>query len=475
MSNLTARLRQMGREPEPNLVLPVGQGEELEVCQWLRILPGKRLVGRGVWQGQQVLAKLFVATGAERHWQRENVGIQALQRAGLATPALLASGELSGGGYYLLTEFLDGAQSLQQCWDERPEGADDAAMGIIREALASIAAMHKAGVFQADLHLGNFLRHRTQLYVIDGDAIDANGAGAPLPLAVAQKNLALFFAQFEPHWDARLDGLLDAYRTALADPALVPQPSSLRQQIREQRQQRLNNFLNKTLRDCSQFAVVRSSGRYCTVLRSEQQRLAALTADPDRFFAGQPLLKDGGSSTVTRALVGGREVVIKRYNIKGVGHWMKRFWRPSRAWHSWLAGWRLNFLGIATPQPLAMIERRMGPLRREAWLVTEYCPGRNLLEYFGEEGAEVPDKASADALLELFQQLATAQISHGDFKATNLLWHADKVTLIDLDAMQHHDSKASWHKGWLRDRARLLRNWPPGSPLAAWLDKHLPR
>src|SRR5690606_41807539 len=142
----------MGREPEANLVLPLGQGEELEVLQWLRILPGKRLVGQGVWQGQQVLAKLFVATGAERHWQRECVGIQALQRAGLATPALLARGELPGGGYYLLTEFLDGAQSLQQCWDELPEGADEhAAMGIIGEAVGSIAAMHNGGIFQADL------------------------------------------------------------------------------------------------------------------------------------------------------------------------------------------------------------------------------------------------------------------------------------------------------------------------------------
>src|SRR5690554_662566 len=110
----TARLREAGRNPPLPLELALAGGRPLEVQQWLRILPGKRLVGRGEWESQQVLAKLFIATGAERHWQRESVGIQALQRAGINTPDLLGSGELPGGGRYLLTEYLPGAQSLQQ-------------------------------------------------------------------------------------------------------------------------------------------------------------------------------------------------------------------------------------------------------------------------------------------------------------------------------------------------------------------------
>src|SRR5690606_1660332 len=61
MSSVTARLRSMGREPEANLVLPLGQGEELEVLQWLRILPGKRLVGQG--GGQGVSSRRRVAGG----------------------------------------------------------------------------------------------------------------------------------------------------------------------------------------------------------------------------------------------------------------------------------------------------------------------------------------------------------------------------------------------------------------------------
>lgn len=466
----TARLREAGRNPPLPLELALAGGRPLEVQQWLRILPGKRLVGRGEWESQQVLAKLFIATGAERHWQRESVGIQALQRAGINTPDLLGSGELPGGGRYLLTEYLADAQSLQQCWQalEDQSPASEAARRILQDALATIGAMHAKGLAQTDLHLGNFLQDgQGRLYVIDGDAIEAREPGRPLALSAAQANLALFFAQLSPEWDAHQSQLLDSYVQAFALPGL--NLKQLSADVRRQRKQRLDDFLGKALRDCSQFAVHRSFHQYAVVLRSEQQALAPLLADPDSVFSGQPLLKDGGGSTVTRVTVDGRELVVKRYNIKSTSHWLKRFWRPSRAWHSWLAGWRLMFLGIATPQPLAMIERRVGPLRREAWLVTEYCPGRNLLEHLGESGETPPDPQTTRALLKLFNQLADARITHGDFKATNLLWQDGKVWLIDLDAMQAHANEASWRKGWARDRARFVRNWAPGSRLGRWL------
>lgn len=476
MTSTTAMLRAAGREPPLPSQLMLTEGSALEVQQWLRILPGKRLVGQGEWRGQQVLVKLFIAPGAERHWQRESVGIQALQRAGITTPDLLDAGELPGGGRYLLTAFLSDACSLQQCWDELTDQSpnSEAATTILQSALTTIGSMHARGLAQTDLHLGNFLRDgQGLLYVIDGDAIEADKPGRPLAASIAQTNLALFFAQLTPDWDAHQTRLLKAYLQA-AESMPVDQQLLLAD-VQRQRKQRLDDFLRKTLRDCSQFAVHHSFDRLSVVLRSEQHWLAPLLADPNSVFTDQPLLKDGGSSTVTRATLDGREVVIKRYNIKGFGHWLKRFWRPSRAWHSWLAGWRLSFLGIATPQPLAMIEQRIGPWRRQAWLVTEYCPGQDLLQLLGEAGDRVPLGSEAKHLLQPFQQLTAMRISHGDCKATNLLWHEDAVVLIDLDALQAHSKQSKWRQAWQRDRARFIRNWPSGSALQGWLQDNLPK
>lgn len=473
MSSLTARLRAAGRTPSLDEAIALEPGL-LEIRQWLRILPGKRLVGRGEWQGRAVLAKLFIASGAERHWQREQQGIEALQQAGIATPALLASGELAGGGRYLLTEFVADSQTLEQQWEELGDASPHCpeAMAILQRALTAIAAMHARGLAQADLHLGNFLQDEAQLYVIDGDAIEVAAAGKGLDLSALLDNLGLFFAQLTPDWDLQLEPLLAYYLGS--NPVAGLELADLRASVTAQRQHRLDNFLGKTLRDCSQFAVNRRWDRFCAVLRVEQAALAPLLADPDREFGSQPLLKDGGSSTVTRTQLGALALVIKRYNIKSFGHWLGRFWRPSRAWHSWLAAWRLQFLGIATPQPLAVIERRLGPWRRQAWLITEFCPGPNLFSQLGESGEAIPDPQTAEALLHVFRQLVAARISHGDFKATNLLWQDGRVVLIDLDAMQAHTDEARWRKAWARDRARFIRNWPADSALARWLESAMP-
>lgn len=475
MSSLTAALRAAGRTPAAEMTLPLTAGTSLVIRQWLRILPGKRLVGRGEWQGRPVLAKLFIAAGAERHWQREQQGLEALLRAGIATPALLDSGELAGGGRYLLTEYLADTHTLQQSWealpDPSPHHAD--ALVILQQALTVIAAMHSRGLAQTDMHLGNFLQGAQQLYVIDGDAIETSAAGTPLELPVVLNNLGLFFAQLTPPWDAQVESLLAFYLNL--NPVAGLDKTQLLASVAAQRQQRLDNFLGKTLRDCSQFAVEKQWHRFCAVLRTEEEALAPLLADPDSAFGGQSLLKDGGSSTVTVTQVAGRTLVVKRYNIKSFSHWLSRFWRPSRAWHSWLAAWRLQFLGIATPKPLAMIERRIGPWRRQAWLISEYCPGPDLLRQLGESGEVVPDQSTATALLHTFNQLAAARISHGDFKATNLLWQDGQVVLIDLDAMQAHGDASTWNRAWAKDRARFIRNWPADSALARWLASVMPR
>lgn len=471
--SLQTQLRAAGREPPLPCEFTLPQGQ-VRVLRWLRVLPGKRLVAEVDCAGQPGVLKLFIATGAERHCQREVDGLLALQAHGVTTPALLGHGALHDGGHYVLSAYLAGSHTLQQQWDllaSRAPG-DSGAMALLGQALALIAAMHRVGLVQTDLHLGNFLLHEQQLYVIDGDAVEALSPGQPLSAAQVEDNLAIFLGQLDPEWDALGELLLVDY---LQHNPLALNPDRLARQVAQVRQRRLDDYLGKTLRDCTTFAVRRSWSRFCVAVRSELDNLSVLLARPDDALAAQPLLKDGGSSTVGRTRVQGRELVIKRYNIKGFGHWLKRFWRPTRAWHSWLAAHRLQFLGIATPAPLAMIEQRFGPLRRRAWLITEYCGGVDLLHYLGEDGQRLPEPAVADAMLAVFDQLVQARISHGDFKATNLLWHAERVWLIDLDAMQAHRSERSWQAAWQRDRQRFVRNWPPESPLAVWLEERLPR
>jgi tRNA A-37 threonylcarbamoyl transferase component Bud32 len=199
------------------------------------------------------------------------------------------------------------------------------------------------------------------------------------------------------------------------------------------------------------------------MVRDEADFLAPLMADPDAWLEQGVPLKRGRSATLARVELEGRKLVIKRYNIKSAGHALSRAWRPSRAWHSWVEAHRLRFLGIPTPRPLALIERRLGPLRGRAWLITEYCAGPNLQERL--TGEQTLPAEIGEAVRRLFTQLAAARIGHGDLKASNFICSGNELCVLDLDAMRQFDNEAAWRKAWQKDRARFLRNWSEGSAL----------
>jgi tRNA A-37 threonylcarbamoyl transferase component Bud32 len=475
-------LRRAGRSPATPFRVRGAGGEIITVLRLLRVLPGKRLAGEARRDGKIVLAKLFVGRGGERHWARERRGLALLRDAGLPTPETAGAGKLDGGGHFLLTGFLDDSRTPADLWSamENPVPGDPEALDVLRPVFALAGRLHAAGLIQNDLHLGNFLEHEGALYLIDGDGVAHMRGGAEERARQALDNLALLIAQLPPAWaacDSGMDALLAAYTSnrecARAYPR--PDPQVLRQAVERARARRLARFLDKTLRDCSQFAVRRTLRRFSSVGRDEEETLAALLDAPqvlDEAIARGALLKDGHTCTVARVDVGGRALIVKRYNLKNPRHALSRCWRPSRAWHAWLSGHRLAFLGIPTPAPLALIEERAGPLRRRAFLITEFCPGTSLLQRLSPE--REPDADEAAAIMALFGALHRQRITHGDMKATNFLWQGKRLAIIDLDALAQHPSDAAFARGWQRDRARFLRNGPPDSALRRWLDTHLP-
>jgi len=467
-------LAQAGRSPVIPVMLALPAGE-LKVQQWLRVLPGQRYVGKALWQGREVLAKLLVGSKAERHFERERRGARLLAEQGMTTPALLAEGLAEGQGGWLLFDYLAGAESLEQAWREvaRQPMLSDAQQRVLGEALGAIAQLHAKGLWQSDLHLENLLRHEGKLHLIDGGGVQAQAPGKPLERDKVLANLGVFFAQLPASLEPHIEELLVHYLLVNGEHAL-PLEALLRE-IASVRRWRLRDYLGKLGRDCSLFNVSRRSSQLRIVRREDEPALHELLAAPDVAVETGRALKLGGSSTVALIEQGGRRLVIKRYNIKGVGHWLRRCWRPSRAWHSWVEGNRLMFLDIATPRPLAVLELRWLGLRRRSYLVTEYGAGEDIATRFQPYLSSPPPEAELLALDQLFAALLRERISHGDMKGTNLLWEQGCWSLIDLDAVQQHGSDASFARAYAKDRARFLRNWPTDSALHCLLEERLPR
>ncbi|MCQ4240399.1 lipopolysaccharide kinase InaA family protein [Stutzerimonas stutzeri] len=472
--NLSA-LASAGRMPALPIRLELPDFGVLDITCWLRVLPGQRYVGRALWGGRTVLAKLLVGPKAGRHYQRERDGAGLLAAQGLPTPALVAEGWEDGEGGWLLFDWLDEAESLWDAWRSvaGQQVLSDAQRSVLGEALELIAQMHACGLWQDDLHLDNLLRTSEQLFVVDGGGVRSETPGRPLSRDRVVENLGVFFAQLPAELEPFIEELLVHYLLANSEHALPLE--ALLKEMHKTRNWRLNDYLKKVARDCSLFSARIGPFGAQVVRREEEANLQALLADPDAFIAQGTLYKGGGTATVARVELDGRALLIKRYNIKGLLHWLKRFWRPSRAWHSWVEGNRMDFLGIATPRLLAVKERRWLWLRGKAWLITELLAGEDLIARWQPYLNSMPPEEELQALDRLFARLIGERISHGDLKGHNLFWENGRWTLIDLDAVQQHSSAAAFARAYARDRARLLRNWPSDSALYRLLDERLPR
>jgi glycosyltransferase involved in cell wall biosynthesis len=458
-----ADLRRAGRDLRPPFQFSLGSlalPQAIEVQRIHRLLPGKRLTAKAQWCGRTVLLKLFIdRSGFRRHWQREAAGLAALREAGIATPRILAQVEnRKGRAALLITEYLAEAQTLADLPPDAPDWPVATAA-----AVALLGRMHQAGLAQHDIHPGNFLWADGAVYAIDGDAVAVRRA--PLAAGLALDNLALFLAQFPPAQQQRIP--LAEY---LAHGRFAAQ--RLAERVRQLRDERWRAYRKKLLRDCTEIRCTSRWRSFLAVRReADDPALREVLAEPDRYIAEGELLKDGNSSTVALVRLPGRSLVIKRYNIKHWRHWLSRCWRPSRAWHSWINAHQLRWLGIATPQPLALLERRWGPLRGSAYFIAEYLEGETLDRLWTRKS---PKEALQTAVLQLLQALWEARLAHGDLKASNLLCRDGQVALLDLDAMAWLPSGWRFQSAYGKDRERFLRNWPERGKLRQWFDSRLP-
>jgi tRNA A-37 threonylcarbamoyl transferase component Bud32 len=205
----------------------------------------------------------------------------------------------------------------------------------------------------------------------------------------------------------------------------------------------------------------RSWERLAVYRRSQASTaMDAFIRDPDSFFYQGEMLKDGDSTTVMVITLDGTPYVVKRYNLRNFWYGIRRLFRPTRAWRCWVNAHMLQTLGVATPAPVLMLERRWGPLRRQAYYMTELVAGSNVLQFVGNEpinGARW--QQTLGRFRDLLQTMRRYRFVHGDMKATNIMATPDALVVLDLDAMREIRSKRVFNRYFKRDLNRWLANW----------------
>jgi tRNA A-37 threonylcarbamoyl transferase component Bud32 len=411
------------------------------------------MVCRGEWRGQTVFVKVYL--DSDRHWRHELQGLAALHAAGIPAPRILHSGTADTGAIpVILLEPVSPATSFETAWRQTRD--ETAHLGLLERAARTIARHHRAGLEQRDIHLDNFLLSGEQLYTIDGGGIRVSGRGE-LSIRRSRDNLALFLAQLFPRFDDLAAAVLDAYRSERDWEEGVLTVSELRRRVRRCRRRRVRRFLRKVFRNSTAFACERDWRYFRVYDRSmASPEMRAFLADPDASLdlPETRYLKQGNTCTLWLVRIDDRLLVVKRYNLKRLSHRIGRALRRTRAAVSWENAHRLGMYGIATARPVALLERRLGPLRGEAWFVSEYIAGDDVLRLCAEPAQDV-----ARQVLDLLAQLSQCRISHGDMKGSNIILAEQGPQIIDLDAMREHVLNWTYRRMRSRDLRRFMRNW----------------
>lgn len=443
-------------------------GQAVSCTRLLRVVPGKRLVFLGQYAGETTIIKLFIhSSRAKKHWSRELDGAVLLKEKQIMTPALIGSGISEERIFVLIFRYIEG-QDLASFWKENSTAARER---MLLNMLPVLAQHHASGLAHQDLHYGNFLISDSQeIYTLDPEEIQSRTA--PLKRARRLENLALFLAQtFDVTKTVSLS-LLDHYAHVSAINIKKHDPDKLWRWVKFYHLKRIDQYLNKILRECTEVVHKQIPHGYFLCRREHlDAELQKLLIKPDTFFQSDSstYLKQGNTCTVKSVKVSGKRYVMKRYNPKGLMYELSHKGQMSRARRSWINAHLLRFIGISTPDPIALIENQPALGKRCSYFISQQIDGQSSWDFFcGHDSPDDKKRRVADRLIRTLEQLHEHRISHGDMKGSNFLIEKEKVWVIDLDALILHKRHRSFKAAWRRDRNRFARNWDNKACYEPW-------
>jgi len=418
----------------------------------LRLLPFKRLVVEAKNVDEHVVIKLFAsARNGFRNLTQEKKGHELACAADIAVPELLLSSEKIDDCFAIVYEYIKDTEHFTL-------GGEATCFDRITNLYHLLAKMHSYGIYQDDIHQGNFLLKNEKLYLIDLGSIACERQGIPLSIDKSLANISKLIVQFYFFEQNILIQRVNLYFQERKWQFNEKQQAHFLLLLDKAWKKRKKEYLKKCYRNCT-MTTYEHQFTHEFAFRTDFLNNISFNfhKNIEQLITTGRTLKAGNSATVVQIEVDGLNLVIKRYNIKSISHLLGRFWRPSRASISWRNANLLELIGITTPKPLGFIEKRVGPFRNVSYFISEYKETDSLLSIYSKRP---PSKAELTEIDTLFKTLEKYKISHGDFKASNLLIDTKgNISLIDLDSMHEHTNHKKFQRAHSKDKNRFLRNW----------------
>jgi len=341
---------------------------------------------------------------------------------------------------------------------------------LLRAFGRTIGKMHAKGIFHGDLRLGNVLTkqegHCWRFFFLDNERTKKF---CRLAVRLQVKNLVQVNMKL-PDTLTNTDRMRFFKEYWTENGGDSQQKRELVRQVVKRSDRRLDEKkqvareLRKCLRTNERYLRVETDRYLALFERSFCQRSEAVTPvdfveQIDALMDEGQILKQDNTSYVSRLTLNGRDVVVKRYNHRGLIHSIRHTIKKSRAERSWLHAHRLGVLGIATPKPMAYIEQYKGMLVWKSYIVTECVEGPRLYDILRDGNVAQEERSMVcQQLTDLLSELDKYGITHGDLKHANILITDNGPVLMDLDGMRAHRCNWLFRISRRRDINRLTKS-----------------
>lgn len=441
-----------------NCVFPKSSTESLVCTALLRSIPGRRKVYDALWAQKPVIVKLFShKISAHRHLKTEWQGLRLLQKRQSNSPIPLFHGKTEDGCYAMVMEKITDSSTALQIFNQTKD--QDEKLNLLVLIAKEMANQHSKGILQKDLHLGNFLVKGENIFSIDPTQMSFYPHKISRKKSLSQlASLALYFT------DEQIDSISQLLQQYCLQRNWTLNPSQINQfynNLPAHRQKTIKKGLKKTLRTNKRQLRLKNTGYTAVIDKGffQDSEPAEFLKQLDILINTGQILKKGNTCWLVRAKWASKNLVIKRYNHKTLFHSLRHTIKKPRACRVWLHAHRLGMLNIATPKPIAYIEKHKGPIIWESYLVTDYIEAPNLYSFSRDDNITQQQKKEAlTQVKSIIDKLAKYKITHGDMKLSNILLTETGPVLTDLDSMTIHKLSCLCKIQKKKDIARLNKD-----------------
>lgn len=380
-----------------NLALDIQGHGKLKCTQALRSIPGKRLTCLGHLNTKKVVVKFFYGSPWSRSkWSRCHTNARTLHSNAIATPDILYSEKIKHNFFVIIFEFVENAARIDMELQSR--SSKKGKNHITSLLIKNIADQHGKGIFQKDLHLGNFLLKDDIIYSIDTDKVNLSRFFRHFKRysLFSLSNLILNIMKYEKNV---LDFSLESYCTSRNWRKRPEYKKIIARKIQHERKKDVKKFSRKVYKNRDPFRATKENGFFCVY---NMRHL-----DHDCSFSKKSNINKSFKS-VAKEFCSQKSCIcyVNTFNI------LNLFFKKDPLFKAWKYNAILNRVGIITPIQLLYLRQKITSNDYKSLIVTKPVHGISLNLFMESKNYSQDQKKEIDNRI----QSMILELKNFDFK-----------------------------------------------------------